>query len=408
MIKTIKNLLNSQLYTISLYARQISGTVVLLMVTRFLSVYDYGLFRSYGTIAGFCLMFANLGFSDYILVSSKANVQEVKLKILLFLSNAFLLLFLTGFGTSFFNLENYFIFLLVLIRTFFDGTFFSLMLPYYQASSKFNLISYVNIFYSVMTILLAVLCYVCHYNLIKFLLLGIGLGVFNFIQCSYYAKLDYILFFKHFKQVLLKLDKSILYYIGTSFAWFLYAQIPPLFVSLYVRKTEAALFFAAFSIANIIYILVNAQNQKILPELIKSTYEKSKQILYNNLKFILCILLVILLFFVILGRLLLSIIYGSTEYSNANYILIILSLGNMFVAIGAVFGAYITAKNKQKYKIKMMLEASIFTIISLIIMYKLGIYAAAISFLLAAVYAGLRYAIFAHKLLDEQKLMEIK
>ena len=209
IISLTKKLLASQFYAMSLYARQIAGTIVLLFVSRFLSVYDYGLFRSYGTIAGFCLMFANLDYANYILVSSKANVREVKLKISMFLLHAILLTLLAYIASYFFNLENQFIFILVLIRTFFDGTFFGLMLPYYQASKKFNLISWINIFYSVMTIILAIVCYIMHYNLITFLLLGIGLGLFNFIQCSYYAKIDYLLCFKHIKDFLKKLDKSI-------------------------------------------------------------------------------------------------------------------------------------------------------------------------------------------------------
>ena len=81
MIKKIQSILNNQLYAISLYARQISETLVLFIIARYLSVYDFGLFSSYKNIAIFCFMFANLGFADYILVSSQANVKEVKLKI---------------------------------------------------------------------------------------------------------------------------------------------------------------------------------------------------------------------------------------------------------------------------------------------------------------------------------------
>ena len=91
MLGKVKNILNSQLYAISLYARQIAGTFILFVIAHYLSVYDYGLFSSYKNIAMFALLFANLGYSDYILVSSKANVKEVKLKISLFLFNAIVL-----------------------------------------------------------------------------------------------------------------------------------------------------------------------------------------------------------------------------------------------------------------------------------------------------------------------------
>ena len=75
MLEFIKKILNSQLYAFSLYIRQIAGTIILFIIARYLSVYDYGLFSSYKNIATFCLMFANLGFADYILVSSKANTK---------------------------------------------------------------------------------------------------------------------------------------------------------------------------------------------------------------------------------------------------------------------------------------------------------------------------------------------
>ena len=146
MIKALKNILNSQLYAVSLYARQIAGTLVLFITARYLSVYDFGLFSSYKNIAGFCFIFANLGFADYILVSSRANVKEVKLKISLFLLNAINIAILIAFGSLFFNLESHLLFALIIIRTFFDGTFFALILPYFQATKTFNSITKINIF----------------------------------------------------------------------------------------------------------------------------------------------------------------------------------------------------------------------------------------------------------------------
>lgn len=60
----------------SLYTRTIAGTLILFVIARYLSVYDFGLFTSYKNIAIFWFMFANLGFADYILVSSKANSSK--------------------------------------------------------------------------------------------------------------------------------------------------------------------------------------------------------------------------------------------------------------------------------------------------------------------------------------------
>ena len=99
----------------SLYARQIAGTLVLFVIARYLSVYDFGLFSSYKNIAGFCLMFANMDFANYILVSSQANIREVKLKISLFLLNAINIAVLVALFSIFFNLESRLLFVLIVL-----------------------------------------------------------------------------------------------------------------------------------------------------------------------------------------------------------------------------------------------------------------------------------------------------
>ena len=141
IIKSLLQKFKEQLYPISLYSRQIVGTIVLFIIARYLPVYDYGLFSSYKNIAAFLLMFANLGFSDYILVSSKANVHEVKIKMAFFLINAISIVMAIIFLSLFCRIENHLLFSLIVLRTFFDGIFFALIIPYFQASKKFTTIA---------------------------------------------------------------------------------------------------------------------------------------------------------------------------------------------------------------------------------------------------------------------------
>ena len=154
---------------------------------------------------------------------------------------------------------------------------------------------------------------------------------------------------------------------------------------------------------NIAFIIVITQNQKILPDLLKSNYENCKKILKNNIIYVLSAFLLIILLFIIKGKVILSALYGQQVYSQANLIFILLMLGNSFIAAGAVYGSYITAKGHQKLKIKMMLEASAITFISLLFFNRFGIYGAAISFDIAAIYAGIRFVFCAEKLLRQQK-----
>lgn len=404
MLKTLKNIINSQLYSISLYSRQISSTLVLFLIARYISVYDYGIFSSYKNIALFCLMFANLGFADYILVSSRANVNEVKLKISLFLLNAiFICIFFSG-CSLFCPLDKHLLFILIIARTFFDTTFFSLILPYFQAVKKFNVIATINFVYSILISFIAIISFIFKLSLTKFVLLNVILGVINFIQCSYYAKINYFPVIKHFKRFLKKLDKSIFAYICVTFASLIYTQINSLYISTTQKKEDAALYFAAYTIATIIQLLITAQAQKMIPEMINNTIVTVKKIIKNNMFFILGITFTVFIFMVFAGKILLQLLYGQKYYTNAYGILLILMLGNICAAEGGVYGTYITASGNQKKKIPMLLEASFVAIISLLILYKLGIYGAAISYLVAALYAAIRFTIFAKKLL---KLAEL-
>lgn len=394
----IKILFNN-FYAISLYSRQIAGTLVLFLIARYLTVYDYGLFSSYKNIAIFCLMFANLGFNEYILVSSKAKTKEVRKKISFFMINAFFVLILTFLFSSFFNLENYYLFCLVVFRTFFDVIFFALILPYFQATKKFNIISIINIIYSIGIIIIAIISYLYKLSLVNFLYLNIFLGLINFIQCSSYSKIKYIMVFKHISNYLKMLDKSIFAYAGVTIAYFLYSQIPSLYVSTYLPKEDAALYFAAFTIASIINLFIAALNQKIVPELISINKNNARIILKNNFLLLLKVNIFIFLIFAISGKIILNLFYGQSYYENAYIPLLILTISNIWLAMANVYGAYITATGNQKYKIPNQIVAIFISLIILLFTYKIGIISACIACFFSSLYVAVSYAKFAFKLL---------
>ncbi len=397
----IKKILIEQLYPLSLYSRQIAGTFVLLFIARYLSVYDYGLFSSYKTIASFWLLFANIGYNEYILVSSQNIVKEVQLKIGLFIINAIFITLLIAAGSLLSYVESHLIFLLVLLRTFFDSTFFSIVLPYFQSANKFTIISYINIFYSIATIIIAIMSYIMNLSLITFLLLSIILGLFNFIQVSLYAKINYFLTIKHIKRLISKLDKSIFAYIGVVLCSYLYMQIPSLYSSSFIKKEEAAIYFAAFTISTIISLLINAQVQKMVPEMINNSIEKIKIIMKNNMKFIMSINAIVFLFLLLFGKIILKLLYEKDYYINAYPLLLILTISNISIAIAAIYGTYITASGNQHIKIRMQIEAIIISILTLSLFHKYGIYAAAMAYFLSATHIAIRYVIKTKKMLKQ-------
>lgn len=405
-MNVLKKFLTNNLYALSLYSRQIAGTIVLFIIARYLSVYDYGLFTSYKSIITFCFMFANMEYANYILVSSQANVKEVKLKISLFLVNAILIGFFIAFFSYFFKLENHLLFILIIIRTFFDSVFFGLILPYFQATKTFNTIAKINIVYSFCIALIAIISYIFKLSLIKFLLLNICLGVINFIQCSYFSKINYFLVINYIKRFIKMLDKSIFGYMGSTIADYLYAQTSSLYVATFLPKEQAALYFSANTIAMIVGLLSAAQTQKMLPDLIKSDIENVKKILKKNLIVVGSILFSVLLLILFFGKLILKLLYGQDYYTNAYPILVIYFLANIFIANGAIFGVYLTAINKQYIKIKLKIETTLVTILGLTLLHNFGVYGAVIALLISSIYVSIRFTTYSLKYIKDGECYE--
>lgn len=401
IIEKINNIFKNNLYAFSLYARSISGTLVLFIIARYLSIYDYGLFTSYKALSTFILVLANMGFESYILVSSQNNVQKVKEKIALFMLNAITLVFIVLLCIPFTFIESKLLFSLVFIRTFFDGTFFALILPYFQASRKLKIISIINIIYALFISIIAILSFIFKLSLIKFLLLNIILGIINFIQCSYFSQIPYIKILKNYKYIFKLIDKRILSYMTINVFFILYSQLQNVFVSTQVQKQEAALYFAANTIANIVMLLIGAQVSKIIPEFIDISIEKAKSFIQKEVKKITYITITILLFFIIFGKIILKILYGQSYYMQAYWILIILGFANIFYGMGKIYITYIMAKDKTNIIIKMQITSIIICISVLFITYKLGIYSAALAYLLSAGYIGLAYMYKTKKILKQ-------
>ncbi len=397
MIERIKNIFNGNLYALSLYARQIAGTLVLFVIARYLSVYDYGLFSSYKTITGFCLMFANLGFADYILVSSKANSKEVKLKISLFLLFAILIVFITALGSLPFKLNSHLLFILIAIRTFFDLTFFGLILPYFQSTKTFNTIAKINIFYATGISIIALLSYFLKLSLLKFLILSIILGVINFIQCSYFSKINYFLALKHLKRFFLKLDKTVFNYAFVTIIAVFYVQIQGIYVSIFMSKEDAALFFSAFTVASVLSLFVEAHRQKLIPELTKTQDEDAKAILKSHLYNIYLFFALAFIMLIFFGKNILTLVYGQEYYQKAYWILLTLAFSNLFQAILVTVGTYLTAKNKVHKKLPMQTEAVFVAIITLIVFKDTGLFAPVSSYMATLVYLALRYIMTVNK-----------
>lgn len=399
----INNIFKNNLYALSLYARQIAGTLVLFIIARYLSVYDYGIFTSYKALSAFILVLANMGYESYILVSAQNNITKVKEKIALFIINAFVLISLVMLCIPFSYAECKMLFALVFVRTFLDGTFFALILPYFQASRKLKTISYINIVYALCITIIAILSFIFKLSLTKFLIMNIAIGIINFIQCSYYSKIPYFKILKHIKISLKLVDTRILSYMLINVCYIIYSQIQNVFVSTQVNKEQAALYFAANTIAAIVMLLIGAQTSKLMPEFIDIPVEKACEYLKKEVQKLNIITILIFISFIIFGKLILKLLYAQDYYTNAYYVLLLLSLANVFYGMGKIYITYIMAKDNTNIIWKIQVVSIIISISSLAITYKLGIYSAALAYFLSAGYIGFAYMFKTKKILKQRE-----
>lgn len=403
ILNQIKNILINNVYTVSLYLRRIASAAVIFILARFLTLYDYGLYSSYTNIAGLCLLVTNLGYNEYILVSTKNELNKVRLEVIFFISFAIFFIIILFVGLGFFNIEQYFIFYLAILKVFFDNTFFTLILPYFQSAKKFFQIGKINIIYSLFIISLTLIAYIFHFSLIKFLVLYVIGGIINFIHCSYIAKMDFRYLFTKYKSFITLLDKSIIYYITVSAIVFIKGQLSSLFVSFVLPKEQVAIYFAAFNIATVLGLVSVAQIQQLYPELINKSYQHIVNTMKKNLKFIIGINLIILFCFIIFGKLLLLLLYGSQDYINAYPYLLVLTLCSLISSAGMVFSTYMTSQGHQKYKSQLQIEFLIVVIVLMCVYHKLGVWGAILTTFSLEIYTFLRYFIFCLKDISKKK-----
>lgn len=397
----ITNLLKNNLYAISLYSRRLAGAFSIFFIARYLSVYEYGLYASYVAIAGYMLLFANLGFNEYILVSTNNETKKVKFKQTFFISNAILLCFLYCLISLFIPIEERLIFVLIIFKIFFDETFFALILPYFQSAKKFNEIAFINFFYSFFIIIIACIALIFKFSLVKYLTLCILLGIINFMQCSSYLKINYFKIFKIFKSLNLIFDKSILYYVFVTLLFITKEQLPSLFIATTINKEIAALYFAAYNISMIPSLFAQAKLQQIMPEMINSSKKKIIETMKKSSFEIFAINAVVIILLAFLGKLLLLFVYGKAEYTNAYGFLIFLSVITLISGVLGPLGTYITASGNQKFKLRCQIEMLLIALISMIFLYKYGIYAILSTFFFVCAYSIPRFGFFVKKQLED-------
>jgi O-antigen/teichoic acid export membrane protein len=170
-----------------------------------------------------------------------------------------------------------------------------------------------------------------------------------------------------------------------------YIQIQALYVSTFLPKEDAALFFSAFTLTTIITLFVGAQKQKLIPEILKTSVEVTRKILKSYLINSFILIFLVFVVFCLFGKNILALLYGQVYYQNANYVLLLLTIANFFTATIVIVGSYLTAKNKVHMKTPLQIESIFVAIISLFLFKIYGIYGATYSYIITALYLSIRY-----------------
>lgn len=402
----VKKLFIKNIYTISLYTRRIASAIIIFFLARYLSITEYGLYSSYANITSILLLIANFGFNEYILVSSKNKLNKVKRKLSFFLIFSTFTVFVLLVLSSFIKMDNNFIFSLILIKAYLDNTFFSLILTYYQSANKFFHISLINIIYSFGLITISIISYIFHLQLKFFLLLCILLGCLNFIYSSITAKLHYFSVIRKFKQYYKIIDKKLIYFGLVMVTALIYSQLPSLYVSLFISKEQAALYFASYNIFSILLLISASQVQQIMPNMINASSKNLLNYIKKNIIYITIINIAILIFLIFFGKTLLILIYSKTEYIKSYTTLIIGAIGNIFMSAGGILACFMTSKGFQKNKFYFQIEFILITILLIIILNPLKIKGAVLAYALISLYAFMRYLRFMIKKIKEMEKYE--
>ena len=117
--------------------------------------------------------------------------------------------------------------------------------------------------------------------------------------------------------------------------------------------------------------------------------------------------MLVIIFLVIFGKTLLLLLYDKTFYLNSYTLLILLSFITTLQGVSGVLGFFITARGYQNFKLKCQIEFVIISIITILSIFRLGVYWLVLAFVIVQAYAIPRYGIFVYNEIERLRKGEI-
>jgi len=378
-----------------------------ILLARFLTKEEFGLFKTISVFVSFIGIFINFGLNDYLLfeISRKRSLKLPK-KII----GSYLIMYILFFPLSiifYFFLYSKALFLMIIFyfKLIVDWLI-DLITKIFQSKNRFGIISILILLNSIFMFLPVLYIYIANGNLKSY--------VISLLMVSFLSLIIYIITYGYLENIwnlipAFNIDKNVLKgshpFFMSGLMAFIYMQSDILMLSFMTRLVEVSRYSVVTTLIFAAYLLPVVLYNYFLPKLAGSFKEKKEFIqTYNQFKkiiILLCLPVAIILF--TFSYEILHLIFTS-KYVDSNYILKTLAVVFFFHSICFVFGAVITASGNQKLRSKIQIFAAVTNILLNIIFIPLyGAEGAAFTTALTEVIIFLLYWYFSKEYIHGEK-----
>lgn len=339
------------LFVLSSLFRRGANYVFILFLSISLTASQFGEFSALLNRFSYFLIIANLGYNDYALVKAKNETDfNQMLTNGLFLSLISFLLVLGGGIVS--TYELWITTSLIVVKVFFENTFYTIILARFQYKNKLKRISWINVVYGSAIIAISLVAYSFSFNVDEYLIpisivaiLVIGLGLTSRTKLKLNirrAKIDYT-------------SREFVFYAFSFICVPIYMQMPSFFASYFLENEQMAIFQIAFTISNVVLLVSLSYMQFKFGEFLSNKNELKSLIRSTILILVLINGLFIILFYLI-GGILIEFVYSDTFYKDAIQYVCLLGIINLLIVIASSFATALVVNEKQQVKLNIQLK----------------------------------------------------
>lgn len=371
--------------------------MLVVLLARSITTFEFGMYSSIINILSLLLIITNFGFSEFILVNSNTleKLKDNSSKLIQYSASLAVSLIIIG---GLFYIEYFFLFVLLGLKIFIEGTFMQVLLSVYQVRNDINKIAYINILVSILTTLAIIISYILKFDIYG-IIISATLVNLIFVALNFrYIKPKFKLFYFN-QSVIISSFKELKYY-GVSMITVPFYMFTPGFVgAIILSKTDLSIYQVAFSISSLLIVVLTSYIQTVLPRFISISNEKNirkfKELLNSTILRVLIFNILVLITFYFSGKYLLNLVYNDSFYVQSYPYLLILISANMLQAIAGVLGIFFTVNKLQREKYNIQIEFIILSwILSLTLTHFFSILGLACSFIILYGYVLFRYYIF--------------